>query len=218
MRRKDRTDAIETRGDGNGRKGWGPFSGGQLTAIIITFAVLLLFPVGAWALTFSNVAITDPGGTYQAKVNSLGQLSTSATVSGSVTPAAPSSMVLRTGGISSGIHSIFTGSPTGKALVITSLTVSYDYNLGAVPPRAVTVTLWAVGVTCSTSAQVIGSATTSAPQPMTLPFPTGVSVGPNRALCLEASADQSIGVRYILNGYYIPASQCLQFGLNVCDA
>jgi hypothetical protein len=36
----------------------------------VTFAVLLLFPVGAWALSFSNVGITDPGGVHQAKVNS----------------------------------------------------------------------------------------------------------------------------------------------------
>jgi hypothetical protein len=51
-------------------RGLGPFSGGQLTIIIVTFAVLLLFPIGAWALSFSNVAITDPGGVNQAKVDS----------------------------------------------------------------------------------------------------------------------------------------------------
>lgn len=50
-------------------RGLGPFSGGQLTIIIVTFAVLLLFPVGAWALSFSNVAITDPGGVNQARVD-----------------------------------------------------------------------------------------------------------------------------------------------------
>jgi hypothetical protein len=38
--------------------------------IVMTFAVLLLLPVGAWAVSFSNVAITDPGGVNQAKVDS----------------------------------------------------------------------------------------------------------------------------------------------------
>jgi hypothetical protein len=38
--------------------------------IIVTFGVLLLLPVGAWAVSFTNVAITDPGGVNQAKVDS----------------------------------------------------------------------------------------------------------------------------------------------------
>jgi hypothetical protein len=59
---------ADTRPRREGR-GWGPFSGGQLTTIVVTFAVLLLLPVGAWAVSFSNVAITDPGGVNQAKVD-----------------------------------------------------------------------------------------------------------------------------------------------------
>jgi hypothetical protein len=62
------TDRASSRHRRDGR-GLGPFTGGQLTVIIVTFAVLLLFPIGAWALTFSNVAITDPGGVNQAKVD-----------------------------------------------------------------------------------------------------------------------------------------------------
>ena len=44
-----------------------------------------------WAVVNSNVAITDPGGVNRAKVNTQGQLSTSAAVSGAVTatPASP---------------------------------------------------------------------------------------------------------------------------------
>jgi len=36
----------------------------------VTFAALLLFPMGAWALSFTNVAIIDPGGVNRAKVDS----------------------------------------------------------------------------------------------------------------------------------------------------
>ena len=58
--RRNRSEAIDGTTDTRRRRegrGWGPFSGGQLTVIIVTFAALLLFPVGAWALSFSNVAI-----------------------------------------------------------------------------------------------------------------------------------------------------------------
>jgi hypothetical protein len=53
---------------------------------------VLLFPIGAWALSFSNVAITDPGGVNQAKVNGSGQLS--AAVTGKVTAAYPTSAIV----------------------------------------------------------------------------------------------------------------------------
>jgi hypothetical protein len=56
------------------KRGWGPFTGGQLTVMVCVVAVVVLFPVGAWALSFSNVAITDPGGVNQAKVDATGKL------------------------------------------------------------------------------------------------------------------------------------------------
>ena len=36
--------------------------------------VAILFPVGAWAVSFSNVSITDPGGVNRAKVDATGKL------------------------------------------------------------------------------------------------------------------------------------------------
>jgi hypothetical protein len=70
--------AIDTGVDaGVRRRGLGPFSGGQLTLIIVTFAVLLLFPIGAWAVAGSNVFVTDSVSGKQASVNTSGQLATS---------------------------------------------------------------------------------------------------------------------------------------------
>ena len=40
-------------------RGWGPFTGGQLTAIVITLAIVIGFPVAAFAVTGSNVFVTD---------------------------------------------------------------------------------------------------------------------------------------------------------------
>ena len=57
-------------------RGWGPFSGGQLTIIIVTFAVLLLFPIGAWAVTGSNVFVTDSTSGAHAKVDAKQNVNT----------------------------------------------------------------------------------------------------------------------------------------------
>ena len=74
-----------TRRRGEGR-GWGPFSGGQLTAIILGVLVAIAFPVGAWAVSGTTVFVTDAVSGTHAKVNSLGQLSVAAI--GSVTATA----------------------------------------------------------------------------------------------------------------------------------
>jgi hypothetical protein len=57
------------------RKTWGPFSGPQLTTIVCVIVAAVMFPAGAWAaVSFSNVAITDPGGVNRAKVDTTGKL------------------------------------------------------------------------------------------------------------------------------------------------
>jgi hypothetical protein len=56
-------------------KTWGPFNGRQLTTIVCVIAAVTLVPVGAWAkVTFTNVAITDPGGVNRAKVDATGKI------------------------------------------------------------------------------------------------------------------------------------------------
>jgi hypothetical protein len=56
-------------------KTWGPFNGRQLTTLVCVIAATILLPVGAWAtVSFSNVAITDPGGVNRAKVDATGKL------------------------------------------------------------------------------------------------------------------------------------------------
>jgi len=61
------------------RRGWGPFSGAQLTIIIVAIAVMVLLPVGAFAVVSgSNAFITDATSGKQAKVTSNGEVLTSA--------------------------------------------------------------------------------------------------------------------------------------------
>ena len=55
-------------------RGWGPFSGGQLTVIIVAIAVMILLPVGAFAVVSgSNVFVTDATSSATQKVNAFGQ-------------------------------------------------------------------------------------------------------------------------------------------------
>src|SRR5690349_3719284 len=55
-------------------KTWGPFTGQQLTVMISVAIVMVLFPVGAWAVTGSNVFVTDATAGTHAKVDSTGHV------------------------------------------------------------------------------------------------------------------------------------------------
>ena len=55
-------------------RGLGPFTGGELAVVVVTFALLLLFPIGAWAVSGSNTFVTDAVSGQHASVNSAGAL------------------------------------------------------------------------------------------------------------------------------------------------
>ena len=113
-------------------KRWGPFSGAQLTVILVTLIAVVALPVGAGAvLSFSNVAITDPGGVNRATVDAAHNLHTSVNggtvgVTGAVTATqTPPSLTFhkQAAGSGSGCVTIATA-PAGKALVIDEVHVS----------------------------------------------------------------------------------------------
>src|SRR5947208_7709311 len=73
------------------QKTWGPFTGRQLTAIVITLIVgVVMLPGAVWAVdTFSNVAIEDPVSGAKASVDAthhvlVGDGSGALTVDGTV--------------------------------------------------------------------------------------------------------------------------------------
>jgi hypothetical protein len=57
-------------------RGWGPFSGGQLTTIICVIVVTALFPVTSWATTGSAVFLTDPHNNHHASIDAAGEVQT----------------------------------------------------------------------------------------------------------------------------------------------
>ncbi len=67
-------------------KTWGPFTGRQLTTMIVALMIGVIFlPSAVWAVdTFSNVAIEDPVSGTKAGVDASHHLLTNGTVAGSV--------------------------------------------------------------------------------------------------------------------------------------
>jgi hypothetical protein len=61
----ERNDRPKRRRDG---RGLGPFSSGHLTIIAVTLLILVAFPFAAFAVTGSNVFVTDPSSGNQAQV------------------------------------------------------------------------------------------------------------------------------------------------------
>lgn len=206
MWRKTETNA----GDERRKRGWGPFSGGQLTIIIVTLAVLMLFPVGAWALSFTNVAIIDPGGVNRAKVNASGQLSVAATGSVTATPTPPNSSYTHVVQATQGSCRPITQSvPAGKALVVTSVTVAIsagtDQPVGVIAvsadgasPNPCTALnpaneIYASGLHASTVMSF----------PSGFPIKTGHILG---VLMFSDVADHTADIT--VNGYFVSAAQC----------
>jgi len=52
----------------------GPFTGSQLTVIILGVTLAIAFPIGAWAVTGSNVFVTDATSGKTAKVDATGHV------------------------------------------------------------------------------------------------------------------------------------------------
>src|SRR5712691_4185802 len=55
-------------------RGLGPFTSGHLTIIIVTLVIVVAFPLAAFAVTGSNVFVTDATSGTHAKVDSGGHL------------------------------------------------------------------------------------------------------------------------------------------------
>src|SRR5689334_7825874 len=115
-------------------RGLGPFSGGQLTVIIVAALLAIAFPVGAWAVSGSNVFVTDATSGVHAKVTSTGQLQTHPngplTVNGSVTagyaagsllhsPSVGGNYSVQADSCGSGTCQTLFKPPAGKAAVVT---------------------------------------------------------------------------------------------------
>ena len=172
-------DASELRDRRSGR-GWGPFSGGQLTIIVVTFAILLLFPIGAWAVSGSSVFVTDAGTGQHATVNAAGALT--------VAQAAPKSFFSR--GIELGTsYSKVLAAPARSALIVTQLEINTLKATTTGEGHWISISVSRTNNTCSS---VVGDPVSGLPTlelnpsavgMTTIPFQPGLVVPANRSLC-----------------------------------
>jgi hypothetical protein len=174
------------------RRGFGPFTGAQVTVIVVTFAVLLLFPVGAWAaFTVSHVTITDNGGVNTANVDAghhllvgdgTGPLTVDGTVSGRPLP--PVSAFQFNNDTATGDTFVLGPAPLSTAINLTSLTVSVPPNQnGDVQLRAVfqdgsatTCSLGGFSISIWHAKNLTANLTVTFPTPLQTPKATGAKV------------------------------------------
>jgi len=184
-------------------RGWGPFSGAQLTIIVVTFAVLLLFPIGAWAVSGSNVFVTDATSGQHAIVNGDGSLT--------VAQASPKNFFTRSTGADSGTFKRIVAAPSGHALVVTSIDIDIFVASLTGIGHNVEIAVSKTNNTCSATASDPAShfpALDFNPGTIGLtvvPFQPGLVVPANRALCVLNSDPSHINAEVYVFGYQIPA-------------
>ena len=185
-------------------RGLGPFSGGQLTVIIVTFALLLLFPIGAWAVSGSNVFVTDAASGQHASVNTTGALN--------VAQAGPKSFFYR--GVPADVATFkqVIAAPPGRALVVTS--IAYNVFKATVTGANHFIGI-AVSKTNNTCAQVVidptSGLTAANLNPATVgetvtPFQPGLVVPAGRALCAFNIDPTNIGAEVYAYGFTVAAA------------
>jgi hypothetical protein len=183
------------------RRGLGPFTGAQLTVIIVVFALVLLAPIGAWAVSGSNVFITDPGSGQRAFVSGAGQVNV--TASGAKAFYTHFTQLALVAGMSKAATP-----PNGRALVITSIVVDTYKDA---TPGASNNTEFFMSTADASCAHVNVSFPVVDTNPgalgdTVLPFNPGLVVPGGRSLCVQNFSPSNLYAEVYVYGYTIPAS------------
>jgi hypothetical protein len=187
-------------------RGWGPFTGRQLTAIIITLTVgLVMVPGTVWAVdTFTNVAIQDPVTGAKASIDVAHRV----LVNGVVTaiPRPPTTPFYFSENVTLGVGKTLVG-PTASQINLTALAVSpyggtagpVDFYLHAeqVPNSATT----CPGINLGTPFH-IGAMQRSPVFVQTFPTPLALRPVPGTKMCLSATiyAGSNVSDVWVVNG------------------
>jgi len=212
-----RATPVERRREG---RGLGPFSSGHLTVIVVTLVIAVAFPFAAFAVTGSNVFVTDATSGTRAKVDSLGNLQTRVS-SGSVnaTPAVPGQQLVRTMTFSDvgAKCKTLVAPPTGKAVVITTVHFQVrTYDNGANTRLG---DLGHSGASGCTSGNIVFDGVSffgNVPQSniwqgaasQELDFPSGLAIANGHTLTVAVSGGPDDNWRITAIGYLVNANQC----------
>ena len=194
-------------------RGLGPFSGGQLTAIILGIAFAVALPAGAWAIDPSPVYVTDSVTGKTATVNPSGQLAVDGTAGA---PVIAANMFVRTRELqnidtANPVPVVCVRPPAGAALVVTSVGLDLGDDANGRPARA---DLQVVSPTTTTDCSLTGPLqyydtryfTTRGTQEV--PFPSGLPIRNGHALRITlSSSNQTSRLLATVKGYVVPTAQ-----------
>jgi hypothetical protein len=181
----------------------GPFTGRQLTTIICVLAVLVLFPIGAWAISGSQVFVTDPHTGAHAAVNN-GQLSVMGPTAAPPGTAYTATALFVEAGACAPLTSPV---PAGSALVVTQITV--DVNTMSTGPLNVSAQSASAGSPCvphgtAGTAELPGKHTTAV-----MSFPAGYPIRAGRFVSVTSTGGSGDALGLIsVHGFLVPSSEC----------
>jgi hypothetical protein len=189
------------------RRGLGPFSGGQLTVIVVTAIVALALPIGAYAtITGSNAFITDHTTGAHASVQSTGELlTTSVPPIGGVEFTVERNPTVKT-------CTTFTV-PTGSALVVTSVTFE---PAGATVGSDATLSVELFHTTCLSPGPIVATGRYSADGAYEQQFTPGVGIESGSRLWLNLGGSALTSSFATVRGYYVPAGFCFKGEAIIC--
>jgi hypothetical protein len=185
-------------------RGLGPFTGRQLTAMVVALLVVVGFPVGAFAVTGSSVFITDHTSGAHASVDSSGNLATSAVPRGG-------GFVAAAEGASGTSRCDFFAPPAGKAAVVTSIDL---VPLAASSSSEVTAQVQVNrSPACTNTVYVVDLGEFASDAPSVLPLNPGLTIANGHNVSLNVLGGTGFASVEIY-GYYVPASVCSIAGYN----
>jgi len=180
-------------------RGWGPFTGRQLTTMFVTVVVMAMLPVGAYAVASgTNTFITDPASNAHARVNGSGQLNVSAA-------GAKTFFEKNTFGVPTTATPIATP-PAGRALVVTSIAIdTWDASVTGVG-EFLALQMSTADSTCSLlPVDWVYGLNPGALGSTVVPFQPGIVVPAGRSLCATNSDGVNLGFDVYVYGYLVPA-------------
>jgi hypothetical protein len=170
------------------RKGFGPFTGGQLTVIGVAISVLLLLPAGSWAAGNAGSSLMAASSLPKGNVDyNITNNTLQTDTCDNITPAIPA----------------------GQALTVTS--VSVGVNIATTGPVDTWIEAGTPSSPCSVSAgHFIAYQIQSNPiGTMNFPLPSGVTFksGETVSVGIHAASGDARG-DVTVHGFLVPASQC----------
>ena len=197
-------------------RGLGPFSGGQLTIIVVAVVVMVGLPVGAFAVATTKVAVADLATGKTAAVTSTRQLQVHPngvqTVSGSVTAteASPKRAFNSEAVASSSAFSPMAAPPTGYALVVNTITIdTYFLNAPGIG-RDFFFRVSAADASCaSTAGPQVADVNPGGIGEISIPVQGAIVIPAGRALCAGNGDNVNVGAEIYTYGYLVPAASAL---------